>query len=327
MKAMRLHRPGQPLQLDDIDIPSPAPDEVRIKIAACGVCRTDLHVVDGDLPPHVLPLVPGHEIVGHVVDIGSAVTDLEIGMRVGVPWLGRTCGQCDYCRSGRENLCDRPKFTGYDTDGGYAENVVARAANCIALDSSMDDVHLAPLLCAGLIGFRSYKRAGKVERLGLVGFGAAAHIIAQVAKADGVEVYAFTRPGDIGTQRFALSLGVAWAGGTDAAPPQLLDAAIIFASSGELVPWALKQVRKGGRVVCAGIHMSDIPRFPYFDLWGEREIVSVANLTRQDGTEFFRRLQDLQLETTVRSYPLAEANQALDDLRNGRLHGAAVLVP
>lgn len=327
MKAMRLHRPGQPLQLDDIDIPSPARDEVRIKTAACGVCRTDLHVVDGDLPPHVLPLVPGHEIVGHVVDIGSGVTDLEVGMRVGVPWLARTCGQCVYCRSGRENLCDRPKFTGYDTDGGYAEFVVARAANCIVLDSSMDDVHLAPLLCAGLIGFRSYQRAGKVERLGLVGFGAAAHIIAQVARADGVEVYAFTRPGDIGTQRFALSLGVAWAGGTDAAPPRPLDAAIIFASSGELVPWALKQVRKGGRVVCAGIHMSDIPQFPYFDLWGEREIVSVANLTRQDGTEFFHRLQNLQLETIVRSYPLTDANRALDDLRNGRLHGAAVLVP
>lgn len=327
MKAMRLHRPGQPLRLDDIDIPSPDPDEVRIKIAACGVCRTDLHVIDGDLPPHVLPLIPGHEVVGHVVEIGSDVDELKVGMRVGVPWLARTCGQCVYCRSGRENLCDRPKFTGYDTDGGYAEYMVASAANCIVLDSPMDDVHLAPMLCAGLIGFRSYKRAGKVERLGLVGFGAAAHIIAQVAKADGVEVYAFTRPGDIGTQRFALSLGVAWAGGTDAIPPQPLDAAIIFAASGDLVPWALRQVRKGGRVVCAGIHMSDIPQFPYADLWGEREVVSVANLTRQDGTEFFRRLHDLRIETTVRPYPLAQANQALDDLRHGDLHGAAVLVP
>ena len=324
MRAMRLHETGSPLVLDDIPVAVPAPGELLIKVTACGVCRTDLHIVDGDLPAHRLPLVPGHEIVGVVAKGGAGFAP---GERVGVPWLGGTCGQCPYCRAGEENLCDHPQFTGYDRDGGYAEFCVARAANCIHLPPGDDDAHLAPLLCAGLIGFRSYRRAGKPKRLGLMGFGAAAHIITQVASADGVAVHAFTRPGDAAGQAFALSLGAVWAGGTDERPPEALDAIIIFAPAGELVPLALRLVRKGGRVVCAGIHMSDIPAFPYVDLWGEREIASVANLTTADAADFFARLGTLRVETTVATYPLEAANRALADLRAGAIAGAAVLLP
>lgn len=324
MRAMRLHRTGSPLVLDDIPVPVPLPGELLIRVTACGVCRTDLHIVDGDLPAHRLPLVPGHEIVGVVAETAGG---FAAGTRIGVPWLGGTCGECQFCRAGQENLCERPQFTGYDRDGGYAEFCIARAANCVRLPPGDDDPHLAPLLCAGLIGFRSYRRAGKPRRLGLMGFGAAAHIITQVARADGVEVYAFTRPGDATVQDFARRTGAVWAGGTDERPPQPMDAIIIFAPAGELVPLALRLVRKGGRVVCAGIHMSDIPAFPYADLWGEREIVSVANLTGADATDFFARLASLHVETTVTTYPLDTANQALADLRSGSINGAAVLLP
>lgn len=324
MRAMRLHRIGSPLLLDDIPPPVPLPGEVLIQVTACGVCRTDLHIVDGDLPAHRLPLVPGHEIVGVVAEPAGG---LAVGTRVGVPWLGGTCGACSYCLAGQENLCDRPQFTGYDRDGGYAEFCVARAANCVRLPSGGDDVHLAPLLCAGLIGFRSYRRAGKPRRLGLMGFGAAAHIITQVARGDGVAIYAFTRPGDESSQAFARRLGAVWAGGANEKPPEELDAIIIFAPAGELVPLALRLVRKGGRVVCAGIHMSDIPTFAYADLWGEREISSVANLTRADATDFFARLDPLSVATTIKTYRLEDANRALADLRSGAINGAAVLVP
>jgi len=321
---MRLYQAKSLLVLDDMAVPAPAPGELLIRVTACGVCRTDLHIVDGDLPPHRLPLVPGHEIVGIVAE---GADGFAVGDRVGVPWLGGTCGECSYCLAGQENLCERPQFTGYDRDGGYAEFCVARAANCIRLPPGGDDAHLAPLLCAGLIGFRSYRRAGKFRRLGLMGFGAAAHIITQVARADGVEVHAFTRPGDTNGQAFARRLGAVWAGGTNEAPPQQLDAIIIFAPAGELVPLALRRVRKGGRVICAGIHMSDIPAFPYADLWGEREIASVANLTSADATDFFARLGSLRDETTVTTYPLEDANRALADLRSGSINGAAVLLP
>lgn len=327
MKAMRLHRPGQPLVLEEIDRPVPLPDEVLVKVTACGVCRTDLHIVDGDLPAHVLPLVPGHQIVGEVIQLGGTVTSLRVGQKVGIPWLGRTCGACEYCLSGRENLCDRPAFTGYDLDGGYAEYAVAQAIACIALPTGLDDVHLAPLMCAGLIGFRAYRAAGAIKTLGLVGFGAAAHIIAQVARADGVDVYAFTKPGDTTAQTFALDLGADWVGGSDQLPPKKLDAVIIFAPDGTLVPRGLQMVRKGGHVVCAGIHMSDIPGFAYSDLWGERQISSVANLCRADGDDFFSRIKDIELRTVVVPYALSDANVALADLREGRLTGAAVLVP
>ncbi|WP_316354452.1 zinc-dependent alcohol dehydrogenase family protein [Devosia sp.] len=326
MKAMRLHRPGQPLILEEVDRPTPLPDEVLIRVWACGVCRTDLHIVDGDLPAHVLPLIPGHEIVGEVIQAGAEVTTLRIGQRVGVPWLGRTCGTCEYCTSGRENLCDRPAFTGYDLDGGYAEFAVAHAAACIPLPDNLGDSHQAPLLCAGLIGFRAYRAAGPVKTLGIIGFGAAAHIIAQIARADGVKIFAFTKPSDEAARRFALDLGAAWAGGSDQSPPGRLDAVIIFAPDGSLVPRALQLVRKGGKVVCAGIHMSDIPAFPYFDLWGERHICSVANLTRADAADFFARIQNIELKTVVVPYALSDANVALSDLRDGRLNGAAVLV-
>ena len=324
MRAMRMHRAGSPLVLDDIAVPAPAPGELLIRVTACGVCRTDLHIVDGDLPARRLPLVPGHEIVGIVA---ANAAGFAAGDRVGVPWLGGTCGECSYCLAGQENLCDRPQFTGYDRDGGYAEYCVARAANCVRLPPGEDDAHLAPLLCAGLIGFRSYRRAGKPERLGLMGFGAAAHIITQVARADGVAVYAFTRPEDASGQAFARRLGAVWAGGTNEQPPEEMDAIIIFAPAGELVPRALRLVRKGGRVVCAGIHMSDIPAFPYADLWGEREIASVANLTTADATDFFARLGSVAVETTVTTYALEAANRALDDLRAGSINGAAVLLP
>jgi propanol-preferring alcohol dehydrogenase len=327
MRAMVLDRPGTPLVIRERPMPEPRPHEILVAVAACGVCRTDLHVVDGELPHPKLPIVPGHEIVGRVAAIGAGVTGFSIGERVGVPWLGHTCGVCAFCRSGRENLCDAPLFTGYTRDGGYATHAVADASFCFPLPEEGDDAEMAPLLCAGLIGWRSYRIAGEAPVLGLYGFGAAAHIIVQVAVWQGRRVYAFTRGGDTDAQAFARSLGAVWAGGSDEMPPEPLDAAIIFAPVGALVPAALKRVKKGGRVVCAGIHMSDIPSFPYSLLWEERQVLSVANLTRQDAHEFFAVAPKAGIKTTVMRYPLAQANQALDDLRSGRLQGAAVLVP
>ncbi len=326
MWAMRLHRAGEPLVLDDVPVPEPRTGDLLVRVSACGVCRTDLHIVDGDLPAHRLPITPGHEVVGTVVRWGSDVQGFAIGDRVGVPWVGGTCGHCSYCLEGRENLCDQPQFTGYHRDGGYAEYCLARPEHIVRLPIGGESAELAPLLCAGLIGFRSYRRAGTVRRLGLIGFGAAAHIIAQLATADGIQVYAFTRPGDTSSQQFARRLGAAWAGGTDAAPPAELDAVIIFAPAGELVPLGLRLVRKGGRVVCAGIHMSDIPAFPYARLWGEREIVSVANLTRGDAKDFFVHPALGTLKTQVTRYRLEDANTALAAVRAGRIDGAAVLV-
>lgn len=327
MEAMVLDRPGQPLVRQTRPTPEPAGFDILIEITACGVCRTDLHVVDGDLPPHPGPIVPGHEIVGRVAALGDKVEGLQVGARVGVPWLGGTCGHCPYCAMHRENLCDTPAFTGCTRDGGFASHTLADSRYVFALPDTVDDQHAAPLLCAGLIGFRAYRFVGEAATLGLYGFGASAHILAQLAVQDGREVFAFTRPGDTRSQEFARTLGAAWVGGSDETPPRPLDAAILFAPVGALVPQSLRQVRKGGRVVCAGIHMSDIPSFPYEDLWGEREIVSVANLTRDDGTEFFARLAHRGVETTVTPYPLADANRALDDLRHGRFDGAAVLLP
>lgn len=326
MRAMQLDAVGQPLRLVEQPIAQPGPEEVLIKVSACGVCRTDLHIVDGDIHG-TLPIVPGHEIIGRVLALGPGVAAFKIGDRVGVPWLGQTCGVCPYCRSGRENLCDRPQFTGFDRDGGFATHCVANAAYCFALPAAFGDVEAAPLLCAGLIGYRSLKIAGEAFRIGLYGFGAAAHILAQVAVWQERRVFAFTRPGDTGAQDFARSLGCIWAGGSDQSSPEALDAAIIFAPVGALVPAALKNIRKGGRVVCAGIHMSDIPSFPYVDLWGERSILSVANLTREDGAEFLALAAKVPIRTTTTSFPLAEANHALRLLRNGELEGAAVLVP
>jgi propanol-preferring alcohol dehydrogenase len=311
-------------------LPQPAPGEISIAIAACGVCRTDLHVVDGELPDPKLPIVPGHEIVGRVAAIGQGVEGVAIGDRVGVPWLGWTCGYCEFCKCGRENLCERPLFTGYTRDGGYATHTVADARYCFPLPEQCDDVELAPLLCAGLIGWRSYRLAregGRVAALGLYGFGAAAHILAQVAAWQGCRVHAFTRSGDLAAQAFARSLGAVWAGGSEEMPPEPLDAAIIFAPVGPLVPLALEAVKKGGRVVCGGIHMSDIPSFPYRLLWEERQVVSVANLTRTDAHEFLALVPRTQIRTAVTRYPLENANEALADLRAGRLQGAAVLVP
>lgn len=327
MRAMQLAKIGQPLVLSTLPDPQPGASEVRVQVTACGVCRTDLHVVDGDLPNPKLPIIPGHEIVGRIDQIGKDVRSLRLGMRVGVPWLGFTCGVCPYCQKGAENLCDYPLFTGYTRDGGYADYVVADARYTFELPEEGNDVATAPLLCAGLIGWRSLRMAGEGKKIGLYGFGAAAHIIAQVAQWQGRKVYAFTRPGDRAAQQFAETLGVAWAGGSDEAPPELLDSAIIFAPVGALVPMALKSVRKGGRVVCAGIHMSDIPAFPYSSLWEERQIVSVANLTRHDATEFFGILPQMGVVTQTVRYPLTEANQALSDLRSGHVQGAAVLVP
>lgn len=327
MRAMVLDRPGTPLVMRERPLPVPGAGDILIEIAACGVCRTDLHVVDGELPHPKLPIVPGHEIVGRVAALGANVVGFRPGERVGVPWLGHTCGVCEYCRAGRENLCDAPLFTGYTRDGGYATHTVADAAFCFPLPDGGDDAETAPLLCAGLIGWRSYRMAGEGAALGLYGFGAAAHIIAQVAVWQGRRVYAFTRPGDREAQDFARSLGAAWAGGADELPPQPLDAAIIFAPVGALVPAALRAVKKGGRVVCAGIHMSDIPSFPYRLLWEEREVASVANLTRRDAQEFFAIVSKTPIKTTVVRYPLERANEALADLREGRLRGAAVLVP
>jgi alcohol dehydrogenase, propanol-preferring len=308
-------------------MPQPAAGEILVAVSACGVCRTDLHVVDGDLPNPKLPLVPGHEIVGRVDALGNGVADFRIGQRVGIPWLGSTDGICPYCLAGHENLCDAPVFTGYTRDGGYATHTVADAGFCFALPSGFDDAAAAPLLCAGLIGWRSYRVAGEGAALGIYGFGAAAHILAQMAAWQGRRIYAFTRPGDSTAQDFARSLGARWAGGSDEIPPEPLDAAIIFAPVGALVPIALRAVKKGGRVVCGGIHMSDIPSFPYEILWEERQIISVANLTRADAREFLGIVPTSGLRTEVVRYPLERANDALADLREGRLQGAAVLCP
>jgi len=327
MRAMVLDAVGSELRLKQLPIPVPGPGQVRIKVSACGVCRTDLHVVDGDLPDVPPGIIPGHEVVGTVDCLAEDVSGFEIGERVGIPWLGHTCGHCQYCLSGAENLCDSPGFTGYTLNGGYAEYCVADAQYLFRLPPGYDDLHAAPLLCAGLIGYRSWAMVRGARRLGLYGFGAAAHIIAQVAQAEGRELYAFTRPGDEQAQAFARRLGVHWAGGSDQAPPQLLDAAIIFAPVGALVPAALKAVRKGGCVVCAGIHMSTIPAFEYSLLWEERQIRSVANLTRRDGDEFMALAERVAINTEVTPYALTDANRALADLREGRLSGAAVLVP
>lgn len=327
MRAMVLDLLKTPLVMRERPIPQPADGEILIEVAACGVCRTDLHLIDGELPHPKLPIVPGHEIVGRVAALGRGVTGFARGQRVGVPWLGATCGVCPYCRSGRENLCDAPLFTGYTRDGGYATHTIADARFSFPLPGDVDVAEAAPLLCAGLIGWRSYRMAGEGSALGLYGFGAAAHILAQVAIWQGRRVHAFTRAGDTAAQAFARSLGAVWAGGSQELPPEPLDAAIIFAPVGALVPLALKAVRKGGRVVCGGIHMSDIPGFPYALLWEERHLLSVANLTRADAREFLAIAPQAGVKTQVTRYPLAAANAALADLREGRLQGAAVLVP
>lgn len=326
MKAMVLHRPGEALKLEERPDPVAGPGEIVVRVEACAVCRTDLHVVDGDLTEPKLPLVPGHEIVGIVESCGEE-TSLAPGRRVGIPWLGHTCGCCSYCESGRENLCDHPGFTGYTRDGGFATHVVADEAYAFPLDGFADPIAAAPLMCAGLIGWRSLKMVGEGRRIGIYGFGAAAHIIAQVCAYQGREVYAFTRSGDAAAQAMARSLGATWAGSSDETPPAMLDAAMIFAPVGDLVPAALRAVAKGGRVVCGGIHMSDIPQFPYSILWGERQILSVANLTRADAIEFLALAPRAGVVTTTTVYPLDRANEALDDLRHGRFQGAAVLVP
>jgi alcohol dehydrogenase, propanol-preferring len=327
MRAMVLEEPRGKLQLRDLPAPVSKPGHVVIRVTACGVCRTDLHVVDGELDRPKLPLVPGHEIVGRIEALGDGVSGLAVGQRVGVPWLGHTCGRCRYCLAGAENLCDAPGFTGYTIDGGYAEACVADAGYVFPLSDGTDDAALAPLLCAGLIGYRSLKMAGDAEVIGIYGFGAAAHIMAQVARHQGRRILAFTSPGDRAAQAFARRLGAVWAGGSEEPSPEPLDAAIIFAPAGPLVPAALLAVRKGGVVVCGGIHMSDIPAFPYAILWGERRIVSVANLTRADGEEFLALAPKAGVATEVVTYPLEQANEALADLRHGRLTGAAVLVP
>jgi propanol-preferring alcohol dehydrogenase len=326
MKAMVLHGQGQPLVMEDWPLPEYGPDELLIKVRACAVCRTDLHVCDGDLTEPKLPLIPGHEIVGKVIELGTDVSDIQVGDRVGVPWLGHTCGICDYCKSGRENLCDSARFTGYQIDGGYADYTVAHQRFVFPLKHSMTDIDVAPLLCAGLIGYRSLVMAGDARRLGIYGFGAAAHIVAQVAVGQGQEVYAFTREGDKEAQAFATRLGASWVGGSKEIPPMLLDAAIIYAPVGQLIPAALKSIKKGGIVVCAGIHMSDIPAFPYEILWGERRIQSVANLTRDDGVAFLKLTETIPVNTETKVFPLVDANIALNRLRKGNLQGAAVLV-
>jgi propanol-preferring alcohol dehydrogenase len=327
MKAMVLSAPGRPLFLEERPDPHPSAGEIRVRVEACGVCRTALHIVEGELPKVVRPVVPGHEIVGIVAELGPDVTSHRIGQRVGIPWLGHTCGVCPYCAAHHENLCDRPVFTGHSRDGGFATHAVADAAYAFALDGFADPVATAPLLCAGLIGWRSLKLAGEASRIGLYGFGAAAHIIAQVCRWQGRQVYAFTQKGDTAAQARALSLGARWAGDSSQSPPESLDAAILFAPVGALVPAALRVVRKGGRVVCGGIHMSDIPQFPYNLLWEERQVLSVANLTRQDAVEFLEIAPRAAVHTTTHVYPLACANDALADLRAGRFQGAAVLVP
>ena len=325
MHAMVLRSARTPLVFTELDDPQPGRGQVALRVHACGVCRTDLHVVDGELPRPRSPVIPGHEIVGTVASLGSGVTALEIGDRVGVPWLGYTCGTCRYCRAGQENLCDAPQFTGYTIDGGYADRVVADSRYCFRLPSEYSDIELAPWLCAGLIGYRALRKAGDARRLGIYGFGAAAHIIAQLARHEGRETFAFTRPGDTTAQAFARELGAVWAGGSDERAPAELDAAILLAPVGALVPKALRDVVKGGVVVCGGIHMSDIPQFPYDILWGERRVCSVANLTREDGHDFIALAQQVPIRTTVSAFPLAQANEALAALRDGALRGAAVL--
>ncbi len=327
MHAMRLHAARTQLRSDDLPVPVPGAGEVLVRVAACAVCRTDLHVVDGELADPALPLIPGHEIVGHVTARGPGATRFAIGDRVGIPWLGRTCGECDYCRSGRENLCPHARFTGYQIDGGYAEFTVADERYCFAIPSGYSDAEAAPLLCAGLIGYRTLRMAGDARRIGIYGFGAAAHIIAQVARWQGRAIYSFTRPGDAAAQDFARRIAGGWAGGSDELPPAPLDAALIFAPVGALVPAALRAVAPGGTVVCGGIHMSDIPAFPYALLWQERTVRSVANLTRRDAEEFLALAPQVPVRVATRPYPLAAANAALDDLRAGRLTGAAVLLP
>jgi len=311
----------------EIDTPQPAPDQVLVRVLACGVCRTDLHVVDGELHDPAIPLIPGHEIVGTVEAVGDSVSTHAVGDRVGVPWLGWACGVCEFCRSERENLCPRAKYTGYQINGGYAEYAVADASFCFSLPAKYDNAHAAPLLCAGLIGYRAYRMTGSGTRIGVYGFGAAAHIITQVAVQQGRDVYAFVKPGDDAAVRFARDMGAAWAGYSNSPPPRTMDSAILFALIGALVPEALSHVTPGGVVVCAGIHMSDIPSFPYQLLWQERMVRSVANLTRQDAREFLAVADDIELETHIRAYPLDDANRALGDVRNGRLSGAAVLIP
>ncbi len=327
MKAMVLHTIRQPLRPTELPTPTPGPGEVLVQVRACAVCRTDLHVVDGELSKPKLPLVPGHEIIGVVAAKGDGVGRFQPGDRVGIPWLGWTCGTCEYCRTGRENLCDQARFTGYTLDGGYAEYTIADQRYCFPIPDSFSDAEAAPLLCAGLIGYRSLVKTGGARRVGIYGFGAAAHIITQVARFQGREIYAFTRRGDREGQQFAKSLGAAWAGDSESLPPEKLDAAIIFAPAGELVPLALKAVGKGGMIVCGGIHMTDIPAFPYELLWEERSICSVANLTRRDGEEFFALAPRVPVRTTVQLFPLTEANEALNRLRSGKIKGAAVLVP
>jgi len=324
MKAMRLHAAGTPLRMDDVREQEPGPGQLLLRVTACGVCRTDLHIVDGELAAARYPITPGHEVVG-IVEAGG--TRFPKGSKVGVPWLGWTCGECAYCRSGRENLCERARFTGYHLPGGYAEHAIADERFCLPLPERYGDAEAAPLLCAGLIGFRCYRKAGDARVIGLYGFGAAAHILAQVARAHGRTVFAFTKTGDFSGQQFARRCGAAWAGGSDEAPPEPLDAAIVFAPVGALAVQALRHTRKGGRVICGGIHMSDIPAFPYALLWGERRIESVANLTREDGMRFMETAKSISLRTEVKPYALEQANEALEDLRSGRLTGAAVLLP
>jgi alcohol dehydrogenase, propanol-preferring len=326
MRAMVLDKPGQPLQLRDVPKPKPGRGQLLVRVSTCAVCRTDLHVVDGELPNPKLPLILGHQIMGRVEEIGQENSNFATGDRVGIPWLGWTDGDCAYCRSGRENLCDNARFTGYTIDGGYAEFTVADARYCFHLPERYDDVEVAPLLCAGLIGYRSYRKTGDARRLGIYGFGNAAHLIAQIALYEGRELFVFTRTGDKATQQAAKELGAVWAGGSDEMPPEKLDAAIIFASVGPLVPAALRALAKGGVVVCGGIHMTDIPSFPYADLWEERVITSVANLTRRDGDEFFEIAPRVPVRTHTETFPLEEANTALDRFRGGKLKGTAVLV-
>jgi propanol-preferring alcohol dehydrogenase len=327
MKAMRFAGRGKPLALADVDVPRPDEDQVLIRVSACAVCRTDLHIVDGELADAKVPLIQGHQIVGIVTDRGARVDRFAVGDRVGVPWLGWTCGVCKFCLSDRENLCDKAKFTGYQIDGGFAEFAVADARYCFPIPALYGDVDAAPLLCGGVIGYRALRLAGPGKRLGLYGFGAAAHILVQVAKHQGREIYAFTRPGDAAAEQFAKEMGATWSGGSLTSPPEALDAALIFAPVGSLVPAALRALDQGGTVVCAGIHMSDIPAFPYADLWEERSIRSVANLTRRDADEFLALAPTVPVQTRAVVYPLESANEALDDLRNGRIEGAAVLVP
>lgn len=325
MHAMVMAHLCEKLQYVELPIPQPNSNQILIKVHACGICRTDLHVVDGDLKFPKLPIIPGHQIIGTIQKLGKNVNEFHIGQRIGVPWLGKTCGHCFYCNSDRENLCDNPGFTGYQIDGGFAEYCVANANFCFPIPADYPDIQAAPLLCAGLIGYRALGKTGNAKRIGIYGFGAAAHIVAQIANYQSREVYAFTRPGDIAAQEFAKKIGVKWAGDSDQLPPQLLDAAIIFAPNGELVPLALRAISKGGVVVCGGIHMSDIPSFPYDILWGERSICSVANLTRRDGEEFLALAPKIPIHTEVHTYPLIKANDALEDLRKGKFTGSAVI--